>query len=451
MTSRLFALAVLAGVLITARAPAQQTPIPLNAAEQFAGGSTQGVAVKGADSSASFTLGPLTELSAWNSTATPPSLTNGVFAHALVSSGNKTYTVGGQPVRMLYLIGGQRGQIFVPDVLTATVDATGAVSAFTPSANPLPVPRAYHTATLYNNAIYVVGGDVSTTGNIADLQVTSSVLMSVLDANGQPGPWAETTALPSEVDTPAVTAAKGTLYSVGGAPVDENFIVGTTHTWAAPIHADGTLGPWAVATVDPATFPARYGAGAFAIGDELSVAGGLDYNFLESRPVGSSDVRRATLGPDGAPGVWNPQGNLPIDLGNINNSTVPAQGRVYILGGQNNGNPTSAVIVGTVSETGRIITTDWIASEKSLPRGLNYTASALAGDTLVTAGGADVANVERAEVYTNKLTPVSPAAFAAYGTFESAVVDLGSVRVISSFNFTVTPAVPADAGTAKVE
>ncbi|MBW3624006.1 MAG: hypothetical protein KY468_11415 [Armatimonadetes bacterium] len=453
MTPRPFVLALIAGGLIAATARAQEPPqtIPLETNEQYAGGRALNIAVSGTGAASALTLSPLAGLSAWNSqlNALPE---GGVFGHALLSSGNKTYQVGGRSVRRLYLIGGQRGETtFLPDVLTATVDVeNGTISAFTASTNPLPQPRAYHTAVLYNNTIYVVGGDISTTGQIADLQVTDTVLMSVLDREtGLPGPWQQATKLPEPRDQMTVVAAKGTLYAVAGAlPGDQ--LIGSSNTWSAQIQGDGTLGEWVIA--EPPTeaqFPPRYGAGGFALGDALYVAGGVNYDASFARDVSLSDVRRATLGPGGIPSIWTETPNLlPIAIGNIHNSTVPALGNVYLIGGYRNGAPSNSVVAGAVNAQGNI--EGWTQLNTTLPLTANLTASTQVGNTLVTAGGRSLDGVIR-DLFVGALTPVTPAAFAPYGVFESAILDFGVPYDLNSLSFTITPTDPAEAGTARIQ
>lgn len=446
MYPRFLALTALAGGLLAAPARAQdQQTIPLNVTDQYGAGKAANVSL---GAGPSLTLSPVLNLSpAW--TLQPNQLPQGgVSGHALLS-GNKTYLVNGQEVRRLYVIGGRRGGVLLNDVLTATLDANGNVSAFTPSGNVLPLPRGFHTAVLYNNTIYVVGGDVSASGRIDDLVVTDTVLMSKLDSEGMPGPWVETTKLPLPRDSMAVAAEKGTLYAAGGAPPGD-FLVGTQNTWYAPIKGDGSLGEWKeLVLTDPMSFPQRYGAGAFVLGNDLWVIGGADYDFSGNRTVTLNDVRSSALGTDNAPGPWIAEQPLPIDLGNIHNSTVIGGGRIYTLGGLRNGAPTPAVTTAGVSAAGR--PQNWTPTLEALPVALNDPAATYLNGTLIEAGGRDTAFTDRREVYVNRLIPADPAAFASFGTFESPILDLATLQTVVSFGFTVTPTNPAAAGTVQVQ
>jgi hypothetical protein len=78
------------------------------------------------------------------------SLTSPRFAHASSVVGNA-----------LYLIGGQSGTGHATMGDRAIINADGSLSGFAILSGVTPsTPRAYHTATIMGNSIYVLGGDV---------------------------------------------------------------------------------------------------------------------------------------------------------------------------------------------------------------------------------------------------------------------------------------------------
>jgi hypothetical protein len=395
----------LAAIGVAAQA---QTP-SFNWSDQYPLGLSQNAVLKGSGASASLTLAPQSHLSGWTAASNLPA---GVSNAALLRSGNS-----------LYLLGGQRSGAVVADVLIATIGADGKVSAFVPAKEPLPVPLGLEGAAVYSGVIYLAGGDTPALGAVSD-----KVWMSVLGADGQPGPWKETTALPEARDWLNLIADKGRLYAIAGAPAGD--LTGTATVWSSSIRPDGTLGDWQVQT---ANIPKRYGAGGFALGDRIWLAGGTD--FVSPNENILADVKTTALGADGTPSDWADLPPLPQGQGYTNNASVVSGGRVYLVGGQNGSNVPTPAVPTAPFQTGAILG-DW-SSAPALPLPLFRMAATANESELIAAGGADSDLNDHPEVFVGALAPDDPAQPAAFGVFESPIIDLGQEGPVGSLGWTV--------------
>ncbi len=427
-----------------------QTPVPLDIAAQYPLGQTRNIALSGAGPSVAFSLGPVASLTGW---AASGALLKPLSNLGLAGVGNWVYAIGGNT-------GVGANAVLSADVARATVAADGTLGAFTLMTNALPKTRAYATVVAYGNVLYVIGGHEESIGP----GLTDSVLYSKVGADGQPGPWREATKLPAKRDTVAAYASHGNLVVLAGA---DEAVAGTSTVWVAPIRADGNLGAWKVATdTDPTPAPlnmnaARYAAAALGLDSRAWVAGGAV--FLGSSEGVLNDVMVGVVNPMGLSASWSQSSPLPTGKGYLNNSSPFAQGRWYLVAGQETNNlPASTVFSSEIGVTGTPVVPDlktW-AQDKALPIPLNQLAttaagvagrpdgSVVAGSLLVAAGGYDDALQDRNNVYVGTLAPDAPATTAPYGVYESPMIDLGADQSVQRFDFTV---VPATGGTATVQ
>ena len=134
-----------------------------------------------------------------------------------------------------------------PTVYRAQAQQSGALSAWAPATNPLPVPRAYHAtvaATAYTAALdtttteaylYAIGG---IDGSRRDGQ--HRVLLEGR-VDGSNGVWQTTTPLPAAVHSAGAVVFRGYMYVTGGADGQN---APTSTALRAAVNADGTLGAW---------------------------------------------------------------------------------------------------------------------------------------------------------------------------------------------------------------
>ena len=110
----------------------------------------------------------------------------------------------------VYLLGGV-GPNGVPATSTSFVAPVGADGTVGPwsTTTPLPGPRRTIRPAVWNDVIYLVGGN---DGN----NFQSTVYYARLNADGTIGPWTGTTALPGPSTAHSTVAYNGYLYVVGG-------------------------------------------------------------------------------------------------------------------------------------------------------------------------------------------------------------------------------------------
>src|SRR4051812_30712149 len=118
--------------------------------------------------------------------------------------------------------------------------------------SPAPPARDHHV--VFNarvgrsDVIYVGGGTDYRTMNDA-------VQRSVIGADGIPGPWVATTALPHPLAGASAVAARGYVVLTGGQVAPQGGLRGlvrVAETYTAPIAADGSLGAWTPGPALPA-------------------------------------------------------------------------------------------------------------------------------------------------------------------------------------------------------
>ena len=185
---------------------------------------------------------------------------------------------------------------------------------------PLNVERSGAGAAVVEGKIYLVGGGRSADNEVVFLK---DVEWTTIGKDGNPGKWGLTAPLNTQRGFVAVVAAKGYIYAIGGANFDEGgTLLGSVE--AAKINANGTLGPWRLAS--PMTTPRR-GASAVVGDGYIYVIGGFNGVFLQN-------VERAKIGNEGDLGPWELIEGL-LTTNRYIHAVTSFNGRVYALGGHN--------------------------------------------------------------------------------------------------------------------
>ena len=220
----------------------------------------------------------------WNVTTPMPAK---ILDHAGVAANGFVYVLGGYH--------------YIPDYYTITnavyyskINSNGSLGTWQ-TANPLPQPVIFNSASVWNNRIYAIGG-------WNGQALISNVYSAMIQADGSLSAWVTQRPLPDAIYTHA-GVANGILYVLGGAVNG-----GTTaqdKVYYATINADGTLEFWNQTThlPQPITNPTAVAAGGrvFVMGGSI---GGAATKNCYSAPVGG----------DGSLGSWSSSSPLPIEL-----------------------------------------------------------------------------------------------------------------------------------------
>jgi hypothetical protein len=176
----------------------------------------------------------------------------------------------------------------------------------------LPEAFGHSHAALYNNTIYLAGGE-GPSGYIR-----TEAYYAAIEPDGTLGPWQEGFSLPKPVHYHATAASHGYLYVIGGyssgAPSNQ--------VYRSRIGVDGALGPW----IETRSLPTPLNGPAAAIsGNNLYVLGGYSGTHNEAA------VYYAEIQPDGDLGEWMTTTSLPEPLSFL--SAVTWEGKLYAIAG----------------------------------------------------------------------------------------------------------------------
>lgn len=184
----------------------------------------------------------------------------------------------------VYVLGGNRsGAGVIADIARARVQPDGSLGVFS-SAGSLPSPRGYHCAAVLGDWLYLVGG--STTG----LAAARDVLRAPIEPDGDLGAFVDTGIdLVTGRHAPVCAAVGGRLYVIGGS--------NQASLESAPVAPDGTLGAFVTEATSLAL--GRGFAASAVVDSRLFVVGGL------SGSTSVDDVEWADLEADGSLGAFS--------------------------------------------------------------------------------------------------------------------------------------------------
>jgi hypothetical protein len=199
----------------------------------------------------------------------------------------------------MWILGGFDNQSVWSDIVSATVQADGTVSAWK-AAGMLPGPRSHFSVTRLDDYVYVTGGlSMSAYDNPPNL---GDAWVGQILADGTIGNWVQQGNLPVPLATHAAFFYGGYLHLCGGI----NDTSQEDRCWRAPI-ADHAIGTWA----EIASLPLARGhvhqmpvLGA----NVYSVAGAIDFN-LDS----TTQIDIGTFQMDPAKGMIVPRTQLQLD------------------------------------------------------------------------------------------------------------------------------------------
>ena len=344
------------------------------------GGTTIPTNQAGAISDISYAaIGADGTLGTWSSTTT--ALPQPLIWHASVVNNGYLYVLGG-----LSTTGGASSSTYyIP--FQSNGDITGSWN----NGPSFSAGRSQHSAVVYNNRIYVVGGYDGST-------LTNEVQYSTINtSNGSLGSWI--TNAGGSFSTPrnsfGSVAYNGYLYIIGG---DSGTNVCSTTSSAlsdvqyAPIDSNvGSIGSWSYTSNLP--FTAGFSRFiSFASNGFMYIAGGCKSGLA----LGT--VYRAAVFANGNLGYWEPTQNLNSSLSDL--SGTQYNGRLYITGGKSGASSSSAAeyaslqSIPRVAHYSRLFVTDKDTTPASFVSrftsgqlttiSLNYSSASLASPTLGT-------------------------------------------------------------------
>jgi len=301
----------------------------------------------GADSTSAIT---------WNTASL--TLPKAIEGCSTVFYGNTIYVVGGEDGTA----NGVQNTIYYSQVDSngqPTVWSTGYMPNW-PSDSRLygpPEGRFSRTnlATVVNGYLYIVGGaasypwkDASHTSYTVNDQNRNTVWYAKINNDGSLGTWKAGTPLPYGLQDQVVASWEGHIYVVRGWAENSESLV-------ADVYSDGSISSW---RSGPDLSPVWHGqAGAIYNGYIYTSGGHID-------PTIYQDIYYAKLDCSGNIGTWQTS-SLPKPL--EFHAFVPLNGRVYVIGGNDEWNPTdylSSVYSAAINSDGSL--GGW-TTENSLP------------------------------------------------------------------------------------
>lgn len=223
----------------------------------------------------------------------------------------------------LYFIGGQASgsTAGVADIFYGTPNGSGQVTTWadvSSSANELPAGRTMHSSTVWNNRIYVTGGNdgSSAASNVIYASPSLSSGGNITSAWTTTNMTAFTTARSGHV----AIAYGSTLYILGGYD-GTNYLLDTQY---APINSAGEIGSWTPTEKLP--LPVRQADG-FAQNGFLYITGGRS-----TSTACTNNTYATPINANGTLGYWS-QTNVRFTTARYGTSTAYYQGKVYLLGG----------------------------------------------------------------------------------------------------------------------
>ena len=165
-----------------------------------------------------------------------------------IESWNNTTPFGIRPRRShtsviynnyLYIIGGDSTTYSLDDVQYAKILPTGGIDSWQTTTS-LPEARFAHTSVTYGNYLYIIGGFTS--------HCASDIIFTIINNDGTIGSWNSTTSMPFGRCDHTSFVSNGFIYVIGGRECDDNYYADATRylndVLFAKINSDGTIDSW---------------------------------------------------------------------------------------------------------------------------------------------------------------------------------------------------------------
>jgi len=260
--------------------------------------------------------------------------------------------------------------------LLATAGAAAQSNDFIYRTSNLPTGRAFGGTAVLGDYIYYFGGAKGDGKDTKTEGPTNEVMKAKILANGQLGPWEQSTPLPEtrHYIENSTLVLNDVVYIVGGSTRSSGGERLNTAVFSRPL-PNGTLLPWAVSQ--------PFGEGlstitAVSTPGHIHVIGGLRKDGTASDQVWTN-----TIYADGSMGAWSAGPQLPMPL--WYHSAGAASGRVYVWGGmpkEDTKTTTPRIFSAPILGSGRLGA--WREESVKLPRPFYGASTAVAGNYLLS-------------------------------------------------------------------
>jgi len=248
----------------------------------------------------------------------------------------------------VFVVGGAADQtdIATTVVYRAQAQQSGALSAWTPAANPLPVPRAYHAtvaASAYTSALdttttegylYAIGGIDGSGATV------NTVYYSKIALDGSNGPWQTATPLPAAIHSASAVVFRGYVYVTGGSDGQN---APTRTALRAAVNVDGTLGAWQPILALPSGVAfqglVNFGPYLFAVGGDANSVSPAQ-GTTSGGEMSSTYLARVNLRTGDLAAAWAPLATM--SKGRSKHNTVVGGGYLFTTSGVYAGSPGSS-------------------------------------------------------------------------------------------------------------
>lgn len=257
-------------------------------------------------------------------------------------------------------------------VYRAAIGTDGTIGAYTnTSVAVLPDSRGRLAVTVFNNAIYVVGGCLTATACAS----VGTGYFATPAASGNIASWTALTAnLATTRNNLNLVAHNGFLYAIGG----YNGGGATTSVEKGTIAATGNVSAWTTVSI-AALGNARTGAASVVYGNRIYVTGGRSgatiYNSIEW----------ADLDASGNIATWNLDNTNPFTTSRFGHTAQVINGYLYIIGGNNNTNDLNDVQLAAIDSVGGTVGAFTTSALTVTTR--SYTAAAISAGTIYIVAG----------------------------------------------------------------
>ncbi len=285
----------------------------------------------------------------------------------------------------LYVMGGDHGSTPVNTIYAAHLNADGSMGTFTATGmTAFNTVRTLFAAVAYNGYMYVMGGCLSiftscTTGS----NDVATVYYSAISSTGTLGAWSPTTSLPVAVYGLSAFAYNGYMYVMGGI----NAATYKSTVYYSAISSTGTLGSWTTATSN-ALPSARSYMGATVYGGYAYIVGGCTAGISNTCTAQLTDVYYAKLNGTGGgfATAWTATSNF--TTARYGMGLVAINGFLYMAGGKANlTNFYNDTQYAPINADGSVGT--WVTSSVTLANMSAGMGSAAANGQMYMAGGFD--------------------------------------------------------------
>jgi N-acetylneuraminic acid mutarotase len=223
---------------------------------------------------------------------------------------------------VIYVGGGTNYRELYDGLQRSVIGADGLPGPWTAS-TALPHPLAGASAVAARGYVVLTGGQLAGPGGLRDLKRVPETYTAPIAADGSIGAWTPGPALPAPRFHHPSVYHEGWVYVVGGQGATE----AEAGVFGARLGADGSLGPWQ--QLRPLPEPRSHHAIVIDRG-ALYVIGGLAGNPAR-QPVQHKSVLRATIARDGTLGEWQQVSELPHSY--ATHSAFVHGGGLWVVGG----------------------------------------------------------------------------------------------------------------------